>query len=298
MPARRDDPCAATRLELSVRGLSGGHSGLDIHHWRGNAILMAAELAAATGGRLVSLEGGERPNVIPYQASAVVVVPDEALETARRAAEARAEGLRVEYQWLETNMQLSVRQVAPDATSPPTAFSVADTQRLLRAMRVLPHGVLKMSHAIPGLVETSNNVASARTSDDGLQVLMTTRSSLSPALEVALDRLEAVAHLSGGTLERRPTFPGWAPDPSSRLLALAKQELRGRLQHEPEVLAPHAGLECGLLLEKCPTLKETISIGPTIVHAHSPKEAVEVATVEPFFQALMGILAVLARAKS
>uniref|UniRef100_A0A7S3HPJ9 Aminoacyl-histidine dipeptidase n=1 Tax=Spumella elongata TaxID=89044 RepID=A0A7S3HPJ9_9STRA len=132
-----------------------------------------------------------------------------------------------------------------------------------------------------------------------MSVLLSPRSSIGCALEAARDRLQAVADLAGGSLKREPAYPGWAPQPSSPLLELTRRKL-GEIcgGREPSVLAIHAGLECGILLEKCPTLKEAVSFGPTITGAHSPDEALEVATVKPFFDTLMAVLAELATAKA
>jgi len=289
-------------LALQVRGLLGGHSGINIHEGRGNAVMMAAALAADVlaaipEARLTAIEGGDKHNAIPREARAVVVVPSDSGDRVRATVAQRGEALRTEFGLLEKSLTVAVEAAASSPGSVARAFSRADSARIVSTMRVLPHGVVKMSHAMEGLVETSNNVASAHTSDSGVLITMSTRSSIGSALEDLRDRLQTVAELASGSFERGPAYPGWAPVPSSPLVNLTLDKLAARSGAKPKVLAIHAGLECGLLLEKCPSISEAVSFGPTITGAHSPDEALEISTVQPFFQALMDILGDLATGK-
>lgn len=289
-------PAGTAALELQVRGLLGGHSGINIHEGRGNAVVMAGIVASDVlsqipEAKLVTIEGGDKHNAIPREAHAVVAVPEEAMPAAKEAVARRAKALRDEFGQLETSLAVSAEVAAGPAGE---VFSAADASRILASLRSLPHGVLKMSHAMEGLVETSNNVASVHTSGSGVKVQLSTRSSLGSALEAARDRLQAIADLAGGSLEKGPVYPGWAPTPKAALVGLTVKKLAARSGEEPKLLAIHAGLECGLLLEKCPCITEAVSFGPTITGAHSPDEALEIRTVGPFFEALLDILGDLA----
>jgi len=283
-------------LRLKVQGLMGGHSGIDIHEGRGNAVLMAVALAAdalaaSPHAVLVELAGGDKHNAIPREASVVIGVPPEDEVAIEAAVAKRLQALREEFGLLEKGLSASVETASEVKAK---AFSRKDASRFLAALRLLPHGVIKMSHAMEGLVETSNNVASITTTDEGLKVLLSTRSSLGSALEAARERLQAVADLTGGSLVMEPAYPGWAPAPASPLLEVTRKKLKAICNEEPKILAIHAGLECGILLEKCPTLREAVSFGPTITGAHSPDEALEIDTVSPFFRTVLAILAELA----
>lgn len=288
--------------ELHVRGLLGGHSGVNIHENRGNALVIAngiisSILAAIPEARLVAIDGGDKDNAIPREASATLWLPSSDAASVADALLAKKRGaLKEQYGVLETHVDVTFAPWAPPAPSQ-MAFSRADSMRMVSALHLLPNGVLKMSHAVEGLVETSNNVASFHTSDSGLRVVMSTRSSYTEAIEAVREQMRSVAELSGADLEHEGTYPGWAPMPKSPLVDLTVRKLRPRFPTEPQILAIHAGLECGLLLEKCPTAREAVSFGPTITGAHSPDEALEIKTVQPFFEALLDILAELATHK-
>lgn len=290
-----------TRLHIKIFGLMGGHSGINIHEGRGNAVQMAAQLAAdalatSPGGRLVRISGGDKHNAIPREAEVLLALAPEAVAGAKEAASKASLALKAEYGLLETELAASI--VEETSSEKLLGFSKEDSSRILTLLRIVPHGVVKMSHAIQGLVETSNNLASVRTTQDGIEAVLSTRSSIGSALEATRDKIQLMADLAGASLDRQPAYPGWAPAPSTPLVELAVQKLRARCGNEPQVMAIHAGLECGLLLERCPTVKQAVSFGPTITGAHSPDEALEISTVEPFYSALMDMLQELAVKKS
>ena len=171
-------------------------------------------------------------------------------------------------------------------------------------MALLPHGALKYSHAIEGLVETSNNVASAHLSADGTsyELVTATRSSITPALERVRRTIKATAERCGGTAVQPDFYPGWAPDTQSAVLSVVKEELAAITGETPEVKAIHAGLECGILKEKvatqCGAKLDCVSYGPTITGAHSPDERVQISTVAPFFTLTQAVLARLAQVRA
>lgn len=293
---------APRALEVRVSGCLGGHSGLNIGEDRANALLLAAccaeaALRAAGGSaRLDGLSGGDKRNAIARDARAVVVADgDAAAEAAMAAVSSRAVELKEEYGELETGLTVDVA-IMPESEAIETTLSANSAERLLSLLSLLPHGVDKYSHAIPGLVETSNNVASAQLAAGGgaVEIVTATRSSLTPALERVRRTIRRAAERCGGSAEQPEAYPGWAPNPTSELLGVVKGELAGMLGAEPEVKAIHAGLECGMLGAKCGGM-DAISYGPTITGAHSPDERVQVSTVAPFYELTERVLAKLAK---
>jgi hypothetical protein len=208
--------------------------------------------------KLLAIDGGDKHNAIPREASALLAVPAAAADAAHAAVDAAHAAFRAEYGLRELHGSLALRPAAAEVAARAGAPLDADsTARLLGALIAIPHGPLKYSHAIPGLVETSNNLAAVATAASAAHVLCSSRSSVGPAMEGVRDKLRAVARTLGqGAVEFSPAYPGWQPNPRSRVLALAKEALVELLAREgvhepPPVLAIHAGLECGLIGEKC-----------------------------------------------
>ncbi|CAG9466904.1 unnamed protein product [Pedinophyceae sp. YPF-701] len=293
-------PSGAKCCEVAVTGLLGGHSGLNIHEGRGNAVQMLAEVLAAisrTDGnmRVASVDGGDKRNAIAREARAVIAVEDPA--AAAKVAEKCMKDFRLEYGTLEAGLSIAATEVpAPDVP----ALDVASTGKMLALLRTLPHGVAKMSHSLPNLVETSNNVAAVKEDAPGgssLIVTCATRSSVGPALETLRGKIKAIAELCGAECVQEDAYPGWQPNPNSTLLSLAKSQYQELLGREPGVEAIHAGLECGIIGEKIPGI-EMISMGPSITGAHSPDERVCVPTVKPFWDVTLKLLEKLADVKA
>ena len=174
-------------------------------------------------------------------------------------------------------------------------LSAGAQDSLLGLLRALPHGVLKYSHAIPGLVETSNNLASVAADGDSYRIVCSSRSSIMEALEDVRGRIATIAALCGATATRSSSYPGWQPNPASPVLKRLKRIYAEQLGEEPEVGAIHAGLECGVIGERVPGM-DMVSFGPTITGAHSPDERVEIPTVAKFWNLLLALLADMAEA--
>ncbi len=281
-------PAPGTALAVRVSGLRGGHSGVDIALQRGNAVkLLARILAAATETvpfRLARLEGGNKHNAIPREAEATVLVEGD-VAAFGSAAGAEFMAVRGELQVPDPDLALDIR----DTTWTGGAWTQLSAATALRLLEALPHGVLAMSLDIPGLVETSNNVATVRVDGDTLVVGNSSRSSVGSALRATQRRIAAVAGLAGAAVEQRHGYPGWKPDLKSPLLATVK-EVEGEVYgHEPDVVAVHAGLECGIIGEKVPGM-DMVSIGPQIEAPHSPKERVHIESVSRFWQLLTKVL--------
>jgi dipeptidase D len=280
----------AAAAELTVAGLKGGHSGVDIHLGRGNAIrcLVRALRAAQTAGavRLGGLRGGNAHNAIPREASATLVAADaSALERALEAAAKELEVIDAEIASTDPDFRWERETVA----APDEAWDAASTERALALLEALPHGVLAMSHEIEGLVETSTNLAVVQLAEGALEILMSSRSSVASALEAVRRRIRAFGTLAGAEVREKDGYPGWKPDTSSRLLGVMREVYREVTGDEPEVGAVHAGLECGIIGEKYPGM-DMISFGPQIEYPHSPDERVKVDSVAPFWAVLLATL--------
>jgi dipeptidase D len=285
--ARPDTGTSA--LALSLKGLRGGHSGLDIRLQRGNAIKLLARLLHAAAHamplRLAAFQGGNKHNAIPREASAVVLVGSDTVARCRAALAAELDAIRLEYAVADPVIELAVT----DATQPAQAWTGESTLRALQLLEALPHGVIAMSQDIPGLVETSTSLATARVQDDSLELVCSTRSSINAALVAVRRRIGAIGALAGAAVEEKAAYPGWKPNLASPLLAVVKAVHRDVTGQEPHLEAVHAGLECGIIGEKVPGT-DMVSIGPQIENPHSPDERVRVESVGRFWSVLTGTL--------
>ncbi|MDZ7373378.1 MAG: aminoacyl-histidine dipeptidase [candidate division KSB1 bacterium] len=293
LPIRRDPAFSGARIRIGVTGLRGGHSGIDIDKGRANAIRVVARLIYELGKtapvRLVSVEGGNKRNAIPREAEAVVVVAEQELGRVEEVLRQSFAAIRFEYKAVETEMALDVRAVE-DPRAPMAADSHLRTIGLLLG---LPHGVLAMSQEMPGLVETSNNLAVVRTMNDQVQISLSSRSSIMSALNATRDIIRAVAEMVGATVEQGGGYPAWTPNLNSPLLRAVQEVHRQLFGKEAEVKAIHAGLETGIIGEKFPGM-DMISMGPQIEHPHSPDERVNIPSVERFWNFLTKVLEALA----
>lgn len=287
---------ATAPLKLSVRGLRGGHSGVDIHENRGNAIkfLTRALHALRQAGidfQLVSLAGGSKHNAIPREADAVIRAGKDTVGL-RAEVERVAAVLREEFGEIDPNQRIEV-EALEDRDEYRQVMSRGDRDRLLDTFLACPHGVLAMSRAVPGLVETSHNLAVVAT--DGNQVKVTTsgRSSVMPSLKAVMSQVEAVFRLGGATPHVGSGYPGWKPNPDSPVLKTAMKVFERELGGKPHIRAIHAGLECGLIGEKFPGM-DMVSMGPQIESPHSPDERVKISTVDRFYRLLKATLSELA----
>ena len=286
-------PSEAVTLDVKLTGLRGGHSGVDIHLQRGNAIkLLARALYAVsleTPFHLAGFQGGNKHNAIPREAFAVVAVAKDQHEAFRSVLQREFEAIAEEVRPADPDMKL---EVSPDAEV--TSMWDADTTAtVLRVLVALPHGVLSMSYDIPDLVETSTNLAVANVENDRLNVLMSSRSSVATALQATRQRIRAIASLAGAEVEEGEGYPGWKPNMDSELLKVMKKVHKELFGKEPEVKAVHAGLETGIIGEKYPGM-DMISFGPQIEFPHSPDERVKIDSVERFYKLLVATLKELA----
>jgi dipeptidase D len=283
-------PAQAVAGVLAVSGLRGGHSGMEIHQGRGNAIKTlnrALLLLDGLGARIAGLQGGSKRNAIPREAEATAWIParrwDEAVQAVSRfAAEARAEVSTVDP-------GLTISLTALKGARRGRVLKRALQRRILRTISGLPHGVIKMSADIPGLVETSTNVAVLETGKRDVTLATSQRSSVASEINEICDGVRAIMELGGAAVTQGDGYPGWKPNLDSPILALAKRTYRELYGKEPAVKAIHAGLECGIIGERQPGM-DMLSFGPTMTGVHSPDEKLYIETVPRFWAFLMAIL--------
>ena len=293
-PTREAPASGATWLKILVSGLRGGHSGLNIHENRGNAVkllsrLLQAASADAVEFEIADLRGGSKHNAIPREAEATVAASAAHAVRLRGVVARMLESFQAELKGIDDGLQVRIEPGGPAAT----VIRRSDGQKLLDLLSVLPHGVLGMSPAIPGLVETSNNLAAVERENGNVRILTSCRSSVGSTQRAVLSSIRAAGNLAGARAEEHGGYPGWKPNLDSKVLAVTRNvyaEIWGR---EPEVTAIHAGLECGLLGQKIPGL-DMISFGPQIEGAHSPDERVQISSVARFWDALQRLLRQLA----
>lgn len=282
-----------TFFRVDVSDLAGGHSGDDIDKGRVNSNKTVARMLwdgmQSYELRLSYFDGGNLRNAIPREAYAIFGVPTRLRDEFRKRYELFAADLHAEFRLCEPNFRITLNEM-------PAVDHVIDEKTqfgLVYSLVGVPNGVIAMSMALPGLVETSTNLASVKFVD-GAKIVVTSsqRSSVESAKTYVMQMVESVFALAGADVAHSDGYPGWAPDPSSRLLEVSVASYRRLFGREPKVRAIHAGLECGLFLEKYPEL-EMVSFGPTLRGVHSPDERLEIATVAKFWAHLNDILRTL-----
>lgn len=280
-------------VRIDIGGLKGGHSGDNIPDGLGNSNkIMARLLQMASeryGLRINDFNGGNLRNAIPREAFAIVGVPAKKRGAFLKLVKSFAADVAGELQYTDNGFWMK----AVECDSPSKVIDLDTQHRLLTAIVSVANGVLAMSFAMKGLVETSTNLASVKfLPKNKIQVVTSQRSSVESAKRYAARTVEGTFVLAGAKVVHSDGYPGWAPNPQSHLLDVAIEKYRELFGKEPIVRAIHAGLECGLFLEKYPHL-EMISFGPTLRGVHSPDERLEIATVDKFWRHLVAVLAAL-----
>lgn len=280
-----------TALKLSITGMKGGHSGIDIPLQRGNAIKVFFRLLhhahKKLGVRLASVDGGSLRNAIPREAFGTLVLSEANVADFMALTEEITETVKSELSATEPELKVTVEE-----TSLPSVILDEETQTALtKAVIACPNGVIRMSDSMEGLVETSTNLAVLKSDPDKKSVtgacLM--RSSVDSAKEELASRIQAVFELAGGQVTFSGSYPGWKPNRNSPILKTMQQVYQKEFGTIPEIKAIHAGLECGILGGKYPEW-DMISLGPTIRFPHSPDEKVNIETVRKFWEFLMATL--------
>jgi dipeptidase D len=282
-------PAQTVAAQLRVAGLKGGHSGLEIDKGRGNAvkILNRALLALeAFGARLSHVEGGNKHNAIPREAEALVYIPKKMWNAAVEAIGKFNAVAKAEISTVDPDLQVSLDEVKVKKGK---VIKKGLQKKILRTISALPHGVTKMSADIPGLVETSTNVAVIKTEKKAITMVTSQRSSVASEIDEIVHTVSCIFELGGATVTHGDGYPGWKPNLNSEILKVAKATYKQLYGKEPEVKAIHAGLECGIIGEKMGDM-DMISFGPTLEGVHSPDEKIYIDTVEKFWNFLLAIL--------
>lgn len=276
-------------FSLKVSGLKGGHSGDDIHRGLGcaNKILTRILWRAARqlGLRLSTIQGGNLRNAIAREAEALFTVPAANEAAFLQMAHDMAEAIRFEFRSTEPDLTIHCQP----CSLPSTLIELPVQEHLLDALLACAHGVLAMSREIPNFVETSTNLASIKMDDRQIHIATSQRSSVESAKHAAAEKIEATFRLAGAHVSHGDGYPGWTPNPDSRVLKVAVDVYRRLFKREPVVRAIHAGLECGLIGEKYPQM-DMISFGPTLRGVHSPDERILIPTVQMFWDDTLEIL--------
>lgn len=274
---------------IKVFGLKGGHSGVDIHQGRGNALrILGTTLQSALESlpvEVADLNGGSAQNAIPREASATVTL-DPANEKELRSLVARSEAAwKSDLGSFDPGLQITVEQ----ASRPHKVLDSGDAGRAVDLLASLHHGVLAMSPDVPGLVQDSTNLAVISTTGDTLEVITSQRSAIESSKWSAARMVATVCRLAGFEVEHSGSYPGWKPEPNSDIVKKLQTVHEKLFGEKAKLIAMHAGLECGVIGEKYPGM-QMVSFGPTIVDPHSPNERVEISSVESFWKYLKAAL--------
>lgn len=287
---KEEIPGNSAAFKIIVSGLLGGHSGDDIHKNRGNANKILTRFlqraSKNTGLKLAEFNGGNLRNAIAREAFAVVVFAESNSKNLTNDFETFRSEVLFEFERAEPNLKLALEK-----TVIPGYIIDGETQnRLINALLACPHGVLEMSTRMEGMVETSTNLASVKFIEDNKIVVTTSqRSEIESRKFFAAEMVEAVFNLAGAEVQHSDGYPGWTPNPDSDVLKITVKSYEKLFGVKPVVRSIHAGLECGLFLEKYPGL-DMVSFGPTIKGAHSPDERLDIETTQKFWKHLVDVL--------
>jgi dipeptidase D len=272
--------------------MRGGHSGVDIHKHRANAIKVLAralhELNRSSRIRLVSIEGGTVANAIPREAEALVTFDPMRFADLQRVASEFEKVLQEEYSSTERSLALTLSESETKA-SHTSALIHEDTNRVINLLLSLPNGVAAMSADLEGVVETSNNLGVVGMREKSVNIVSFQRSSVMSGLEEITAAVEETATRTGAKGKTSGTFPPWEPDMKSPLLKQCEEVYRAAFGTDPHVSTVHGGLECSVIGVKYPDM-DMISFGPTIVSLHSPDEKLHIPSVQKAWDFLIALL--------
>ncbi len=276
-------------FKITVKGLTGGHSGMDIYKGRGNANKLIARVLLSAAEkfepRINKIDGGGLRNAIPREAFAEVAIHTGEREDFTALINQEAEVIKNEYQSTDPNLSISLETMV----TPETVLDAAFQYNLLRTIVACPNGIYRMSPAINGLVQTSNNLAKVLVKDGELTILCLTRSSVDSE---KMDLAKTICYnfeLAGATPSFGGSYPGWAPKPEAPIVKLMSDLYKELFKADAHVNAVHAGLECGILGTNYPDM-QMISFGPNIRGAHSPDEKVQISSVQKYWPYLLETL--------
>lgn len=275
-------------IEIQIKGLMGGHSGMDIHKGRGNANKLINRILFDSPVQIYihSIQGGGLRNAIPRESVATVSIHEADEKIFKNYLSEKIDILKLELKPVEPNLNIFIQNTAV----PEKCMSSSDQDKMLKTIYALHNGVFKMSLTFDNLVETSSSLAQVTVKDGKFETKSLQRSSVESTKQDVANTIRATFELMGASVEQSGDYPGWEPNPDSPILHLLIKKYKQMFNAEPRVLAGHAGLECGILGEHLPNV-DMISFGPNIRHAHSPDECVQISSVEKFWKYFLSVLA-------
>lgn len=281
-------PSGWQAIQIGITGLRGGHSGIDIHEGRGNAIKILTRVLHSLENRfpirLSTLTGGTARNALPREAFAIIGIPPQNMASLTDLLQQWQDLIRQELAGVDDNIRIGWKPAAANKI-----MSLKDQHIWLHSLHAAPHGVWRTSISLPGSPETSNNLGTVNLQPDEGTCTFMVRSTLDSACNALAEEIASLFSLSGISVRKENAYPGWRPDFSSPLLTLCRKIYKQEFGNEPATHIIHAGLECGILKSKYPGL-DIISFGPTIHSPHAPGESVEIDTVENCWCLLKALL--------
>ena len=276
-------------LKVTLKGLRGGHSGLEIHEGRANAnklmVRFVREAIETCEARLVSWNGGNMRNAIPFKAEVVLTMPKENVEAVKALVDDWKADFEDEYKYIEENIEFFAEKVE----TPKTEVPVEIQDNLIDAIYACHNGVVRMIPAYPDVVETSSNLAIIKIENGKASFKILVRSSREDMKDYAVKTLESCFNMAGMKVEASGSYGGWDPNPNSEILNMLKRIYKEQNGKEAIVQVDHAGLECSVILEKYPNM-DVVSLGPTLLSPHTTNERCQISTVEPFWKLLKQVL--------
>ncbi len=276
-------------VRVTLKGLRGGHSGLEINEGRANAnkemVRLVRKAIAETGARLASWHGGNMRNAIPFKAEVVVALPADQVEALKALVDKQRAIIEDEYRGIEKNVEFFVEDVENPAELVPQEIQ----DNLVNAIYACHNGVVRMIPAYPNVVETSSNLAIIDIEAGKAVIKILARSSREDMKEYVATTLESCFDMAGMKTELSGSYGGWDPNPDSEILNLMRKVYKDQTGEEAVVQADHAGLECSVILSKYPGM-DVVSFGPTLLSPHTTTERFEIATAEPFWKMLIAVL--------
>ncbi len=280
-----------TVLKIKAGGMAGGHSGVNINDQRANALKVLAQtlkkLSGLTEVNIQAISGGTAHNAIPRDAEAVIFINKKDKDQVQKKVQELEKIFKDEF--INTDKELFLSATDFTELKDMRAMSADSTKRVIDLLIALPHGVAAMSTDMPGLVETSNNLASVRVEEGKLKIVTSQRSSVMSRLDALTERVEIIARLAGAEATSGSGYPAWKPNVKSPLLKQCIDLYKKLFKTEPKVEAIHAGLECGIIGDRNPGM-DMISIGPTLKNPHSPDERLYLPSIDKFWIFLTKLL--------
>ncbi len=283
-------PAGYQTLQLTIKGLKGGHSGADIHLGLGNANKLLArflfEHTTDLDLRVLNLNGGTLRNAIPRESAVTLAIAADKVDQLKNLSQAYLATLKNELAAVEKNLVIVIE---PIISNDARALTKKTQQRLVALLNATPNGVIRMSDAIKGVVETSLNVGVVAMNENEAEIICLIRSLIDSGKDYVVSILTAIGQLAGAQTAPKGGYPGWQPDPTSPVMALVRETYQKLFNKTPNIMVIHAGLECGLFKKPYPEM-DMVSIGPTMTGPHSPDEQVHIESVSQYWQLLTALL--------